>query len=65
MNPAVRRKVAAIHLAATIPLMVLSVVLFAHTGYERILMGISWYAISVTAVDVLATTDVREKEHTE
>lgn len=53
------------HLVATLPLGAGSVLVVLY-GPSRvaaaILMGISWYAITITAVDVLATTDVREKE---
>lgn len=61
MKPAFRRRLAAVHLVATIPCGAASVLLVATNGYERILMAISWYAITITAADVLATTDVREK----
>jgi hypothetical protein len=30
--------------------------------FEHVLLGISWAAISLTAVDVLSTTDVRANE---
>lgn len=38
---------------------VYSTVWVAQESYERILMGISWGAIAITAIDVVATTDVR------
>lgn len=42
-----------------------SSIVIAQTFYERVLMGISWYAVSLTAADVAATTDVRTKEEDE
>lgn len=33
-----------------------------HTGFERVLMAISWGAITITAVDLMATTDVRKEQ---
>lgn len=41
---------------------VLSVIFLAHNNYERVLMAISWGAITITCVDFIATTDVRDEE---
>lgn len=38
---------------------VLLVVLGQSTFFNQMLMAISWLAISITAIDVLSTTDVR------
>lgn len=54
---------------AAVVMFVLSIVLGAwctwalcHTGFERVLMAISWGAITITAVDLMATTDVRKEQ---
>lgn len=39
-----------------------SVVLLAQSPYERVLMAISWGAISITCADVILTADVRANE---
>lgn len=39
-----------------------SVLFVAHTGYEKILIGISWGALTLTAIDIMATTDVRKEK---
>jgi hypothetical protein len=39
-----------------------STLVLAHGGYEKTLMAISWGAITITAVDVMATTDVRKEQ---
>lgn len=36
-----------------------STIFVAGDSYERILMAISWGAITITALDVVATADVR------
>lgn len=41
---------------------VVSTVFFAHSGFERVVMAISWLAITVTMVDVVLTADVRANE---
>lgn len=40
----------------------LGLVFLPHWFFEHVLLGISWLAISITAVDVLSTTDVRANE---
>lgn len=40
---------------------VLSTMFLASSGYERVLMAISWGAIAITCVDILATTDTRQQ----
>jgi hypothetical protein len=59
VNPGTRRKVAAVHLVLSLVGMVAFTVFVAHDPFERVLMAISWYAITITSADVLATTDVR------
>ena len=61
MSPTTRRRIAAVHLVASVIGMVAFTVLVAHDPFEKVLMAISWYAITITSADVLATTDVREK----
>ncbi len=39
-----------------------SVLFIAHDPYEKILIGISWGAITLTALDIMATTDVRKEQ---
>jgi hypothetical protein len=41
---------------------ILSVIFLCKTGFERVLMAISWGAITITCVDIVATTDVRDEE---
>jgi hypothetical protein len=41
---------------------VYSCIWVASTAYEKILMGISWGAITITAVDVVVTSDVRAEQ---
>ena len=43
----------------SIVLGVTSVVLLAQGGYEKVLLAISWGAVTLTAVDVILTADVR------
>jgi hypothetical protein len=38
-----------------------SVLFVAHAPYEKILIGISWGALVLTAIDIIATTDVRKE----
>lgn len=39
----------------------LSTVFLARDSYERVLMAISWGAITITCVDVVLTADVRDE----
>lgn len=39
-----------------------SVLFLAQGGYEQVLMGISWGAITITCVDVVLTADVRDND---
>jgi hypothetical protein len=41
---------------------VYSTIWVAETSYEKILMGISWGAMVLTAYDVIVTTDVRDEQ---
>jgi len=40
---------------------IISTVWIAKDPYERVLMAISWGAITITALDLIATTDVRKE----
>lgn len=40
----------------------LTTIFIADSPYERILMGISWGAITITCVDIVMTADVRDEE---
>ena len=40
---------------------IMSVVFLCNSGFERVLMAISWGAITVTCIDIVATTDVRDE----
>lgn len=62
MGPHLRRRVAIAHLIATVPMGLYSTIVIAQKPYERVLMAISWYAVTLTSADVAATTDVRTKE---
>lgn len=42
-----------------------SCVWVATSAYEKILMGISWGAITLTAIDVIVTSDVRAEQEGE
>jgi hypothetical protein len=61
LDPAQRLHVAAWLFWLSILGGVLSTLLLAHSGYERVLMGISWGAITITTVDVVLTADVRDE----
>lgn len=39
-----------------------SVIFLCDSWFERILMFISWAAITVTTIDIICTEDVRDKE---
>lgn len=62
ISPEVRLRLAAWIFWVSIVLGVLSVIFLATSGYERVLMGISWGAITLTALDVILTADVRAEE---
>lgn len=46
----------------TVVLSILSVIFLCHTWFERTLMLISWWAITITCVDLVSTNDVRVRE---
>lgn len=46
----------------TIALGAVSVVFLATSPYERVLMAISWGAITITCGDLILTADVRDNE---
>jgi hypothetical protein len=62
IEPEVRLRWAADLFWITILLGILSVLFICNSGFERVLMAISWGAISITCVDVVCTTDVRDNE---
>lgn len=60
-DPAKRLLWAVWLLWASLFLGVLSTIFLCDTGFERVLMAISWGAITITCVDIVATTDVRDE----
>jgi hypothetical protein len=62
VKPRLRRQAAAAHVIVALLGGIWATVALAHEPYERVLMGISWYSILITAVDVLQTTDVRVEQ---
>lgn len=62
IDPETRLYVASYLFWASIFLGVASVVLLARGGYEKVLMGISWGAITISCLDVILTADVRAEE---
>jgi hypothetical protein len=65
MTPTVRRRIAAGHLVASLAVgFPLSWWLptIGPPWFDRVLLAISFYAITITALDVLATTDVRTQQ---
>lgn len=61
-NPKVRFWFAVALFFCSIIAGIYSVVALADGGYEKVLMGISWGAITITALDLMATTDVRKEQ---
>lgn len=41
---------------------IVSTAVFATGGFERVVMAISWLAITISCVDVILTADVRDNE---
>lgn len=64
MSPRLRRHIAAVHVLVALVGGAYSSVVLATDGYQRVLMGISWYAILATAADIWQTTDVRAQQET-
>jgi hypothetical protein len=62
INPEARLHAAAYMFWISVLLGAASVLFLAQGGYEKVLMAISWGAISVTAIDVVLTADVRKEE---
>jgi hypothetical protein len=58
-NPKVRFYGAIVLLVISILAGIHSVLFIADSSYERILIGISWGAITLTALDIVATTDIK------
>lgn len=46
----------------TIIMGIYSTVFISRNPFERVLMAISWGAITITSVDIMATTDVRKSQ---
>ena len=64
MNPTTRRRVALVHLAASVVIgwpLSWWLPTVPEPWFGRVLLLISFYAITVTSLDVLATTDAREQ----
>lgn len=62
IDPEIRLRWAANLFWATVFLGLISTIFLCKTGFERVLMVISWGAITITCVDIVATTDVRDNE---
>lgn len=62
MSPVGRRRIALAHIFASVVGGVYCTVWVAQSPYERVLMGISWYAIFITAVTYHQATDVRVEQ---
>lgn len=62
MTPQARKRVALAHLVASVILGVLGVMFLASDPYEKVLLGISFYAITITAADAWLTADVRTEQ---
>lgn len=70
MKPGTRRRLAGVHLVSSLvvgmPLSWWLPTIGEGPWYDRTLLAISFYAITLTAADVLATADVRtQQESTE
>lgn len=59
ISPERRLEVAAYLFWLSIAAGVVSCVWLASTWYERVLMGISWGAITITCVDIILSADIR------
>lgn len=62
VSPSKRVKIAWVLLILSVLGGIWSVVFLAKSGYEKVLMAISWGAITITALDLVATTDVRNND---
>jgi hypothetical protein len=60
ITPQARRRGALVALLASLVGWPVSALTFAH-GEPPAILGLSWLAVSITAVDVLLTTDVRKE----
>jgi hydrogenase/urease accessory protein HupE len=61
-DPRVRFWAATALFVLTLILGTLCTLFVAQTPYERVLMAISWGAITITCLDIMATTDVRKEQ---
>lgn len=46
----------------SIALGIWSTIVLCHDSFQRVLMAISWGAITITCLDIMATTDVRKEQ---
>lgn len=60
VNPKIRFYASVIMFVLSIAGGVYSTAVLAKSSYEKTLMAISWGAITITAIDLMATTDVRK-----
>lgn len=61
-NPKVRFYFAVVLFFLSVIGGIYSTLFLAKDGYEKVLMAISWGAITITALDLMATTDVRKEQ---
>lgn len=59
IDPQVRVEWAARNFWLSIVFGTLATTFIARTGFERVLMAISWLAITYTCVDIIVGTDIR------
>jgi uncharacterized membrane protein YoaK (UPF0700 family) len=62
VNPRTRKRIAAAHLWVSIIAGVACTVFLTDDPYERVLIAISFYAITITAADAWLTADVRTEQ---
>ena len=61
-DPQVRFYGAVVMFFLSIILGTYSTIALCHDNFQRVLMAISWGAITITAIDLMATTDVRKEQ---
>jgi hypothetical protein len=62
MKPRTRKRVALAHLIVSVVAGVACTVFLTDDPYERVLIAISFYAITITAADAWLTADVRTEQ---
>lgn len=62
IKPQVRKNLAAIHFWVSLVAGIICTIFIAKDPFEKVLMGISFYAITITAWDVWQTSDVRTQQ---